>query len=985
MHSYQLYVLSSLIKQNHRTSRENSSPDATRFDNPFPSSTPSFLTRPTKMSQPSSAMNTPVRPRPNKRARSPSRAVPSSSPQAGPSNRRPSGASDLPPSSPPQPFSDTDDSLDDRQSENELQEPDEDVDGEGEDLFGDNLMEDYAQDDRLDRYSEAGIDDQEDLDEISVAARRRAEAMMERRDRNARAGGRGGRAARRDRDPGFFDSDDMADDDGDGGLTAGLKRRTRRDYDERRDIDDAAGIEDDELPLEDLSDIKANSVAEWIATEPVRKAIARFFRDFLMTFTDKDGASVYGARIDVLGQRNAESLEVSYEHITKMNATIAFFLANCPAAVLAIFDSVALDVIILYYPAYDSIHSEVHVRITDFPVLSDLRELRRSNLNKVVRVKGVVTRRTGVFPQLKYVKFDCTKCGGVLGPFYQDASREVRVSFCPNCEGKGPFTVNSEQTVYRNYQKMTLQESPGSVPAGRLPRHREVILLWDLIDTAKPGEEVEVTGIYRNNFDASLNSKNGFPVFSTIIEANHLNKKEDSFAAFRLTPEDERLIRQMARDDRIRKRIVKSIAPSIYGHDDIKTAIALSLFGGVPKDINGKHTIRGDINILLLGDPGTAKSQFLKYVEKTAHRAVFTTGQGASAVGLTASVRKDPVTREWTLEGGALVLADRGTCLIDEFDKMNDHDRTSIHEAMEQQTISISKAGIVTTLKARCAIVAAANPVRGRYNPTIPFQQNVELTEPILSRFDVLCVVKDTVDPVKDELLAKFVTGSHLRSHPAFDKDEDEVEIAVALDEDIIPQEVLRKYIMYAREKIHPKLQNLDQDKLAQLFADLRRESLSTGSFPITVRHLESMIRMSEASAKMHLREFVRADDIDLAISVTVGSFVNAQKLSIKKTLERGFRKYLSNAKDHEEILSFILGQLIKEKTHMYQLRNHKAPEEISLLVTELEERAKDHEIFTCKDFVKSKLFATNGYRLKDDDRGKKVIQKVFKITKNEM
>ena len=241
----------------------------------------------------------------------------------------------------------------------------------------------------------------------------------------------------------------------------------------------------------------------------------------------------------------------------------------------------------------------------------------------------------------------------------------------------------------------------------------------------------------------------------------------------------------MARDERICKRIIKSIAPSIYGHENIKTAIALSLFGGVAKDVNRKHRIRGDINVLLLGDPGTAKSQFLRYVEKTAHRAVFTTGQGASAVGLTASVRKDPVTREWTLEGGALVLADKGTCMIDEFDKMNDADRTSIHEAMEQQSISIAKAGIVTTLQARCAIIAAANPIRGRYNPTIPFQQNVELTEPILSRFDVLCVVKDTVDPVADELLARFVVDSHLRSHPKFESDKEEMDVGSVQDADV--------------------------------------------------------------------------------------------------------------------------------------------------------------------------------------------------------
>lgn len=303
----------------------------------------------------------------------------------------------------------------------------------------------------------------------------------------------------------------------------------------------------------------------------------------------------------------------------------------------------------------------------------------------------------------------------------------------------------------------------------------------------------EVTGVYRNNFDASLNSKNGFPVFSTIIEANHVNKKEDLFAAFRLTEEDEKEMRNLARDSRIRKRIIKSMAPSIYGHEDIKTAIALSLFGGVPKDINHKHRIRGDINVLLLGDPGTAKSQFLKYVEKTAHRSVFATGQGASAVGLTASVRKDPITREWTLEGGALVLADKGTCLIDEFDKMNDADRTSIHEAMEQQSISISKAGIVTSLQARCAIIAAANPIRGRYNPTIPFQQNVELTEPILSRFDVLCVVKDNVDPVMDELLARFVVGSHLRSHPKFDKETEEMEVGTSLDADVSPVSASKK------------------------------------------------------------------------------------------------------------------------------------------------------------------------------------------------
>ncbi|WVO14570.1 hypothetical protein L204_102205 [Cryptococcus depauperatus] len=907
----------------------------------------------------------------------------SRSPTAGPSGLRSSPPpsslppSSLPPSSPPQPFSDFDDDAvaDDEEEVRRIGRENGDDEEEGEDLFNEDMMNDYEVNQALDQYSDADIDDRSSVAGPTRVERLAAERAMALRDR----GISGRRAGRRDHMPAFLQSsDDEAFADAQDPLAGINTRVRRRQYDERMAEDDVEEDEE-EMSLEHLGDIKASSIAEWVGREAVSRAIKKHFKSFLMTYVDKNGQSVYGQRIKHLGEVNSESLDVSYIHLANTRPILAYFLANSPQPMLQLFDTVALEAILLYYPSYDRIHSEIHVRITELPTSMSLRDLRQSNLNCLVRVSGVVTRRSGVFPQLKYVKFDCQKCGTTLGPFFQDTNKELKISFCQACESRGPFTVNSEQTVYRNYQKMTLQESPGSVPAGRLPRHREVILLWDLIDMAKPGEEVEITGIYRNNFDASLNSKNGFPVFSTVLEANHINKKEDQYSAVHLTEEDEKMIRTMARDDRIAKRIIKSIAPSIYGHDDIKTAIALSLFGGVMKDINRKHRIRGDINVLLLGDPGTAKSQFLKYVEKTANRAVFTTGQGASAVGLTASVRKDPITKEWTLEGGALVLADKGHCLIDEFDKMNDADRTSIHEAMEQQSISISKAGIVTTLQARCAIIAAANPIRGRYNPTIPFQQNVELTEPILSRFDVLCVVKDAADPVQDEMLAQFVVGSHLRSHPMFDEETDEVNVSTVIDADVIPQDVLRKYIMYAKEHIRPKLHHLDQDKLARLYADLRRESLATGSFPITVRHLESMIRMAEASAKMHLRDYVRVDDIDLAIQVAVGSFVNAQKMSIKKTLERGFRKYVHQATDHEELVGFLLGGIVKEKVQLYRHSHGENPEHVVVKVSQLEQRARELEIYDVQPYLKSRLFATNGYKMVDKD-GERCVEKVFTI-----
>ena len=718
-------------------------------------------------------------------------------------------------------------------------------DEDGIDLFADNFERDYKAREN-DAYAGADIDDEGEYDELDPVARRQLEARLNKRDREL---------ARRRRMPAAF----LHDDEGDVDLTRQPRRRRHRYDEDQEDEDMADDIMNEELSLETLQDVKASSLTDWVNQPAVNRTIFREFKSFLTEYTDDHGTSVYGTRIRTLGEVNAESLEVSYDHLSASKAILAYFLANAPAEVLSIFDKVAMDVVLLHYPDYARIHSEIHVRVSDLPVHYTLRQLRQTHLNCLVRVSGVVTRRTGVFPQLKHVKFDCTKCGVTLGPFEQTSNVEVSLNYCMNCQKRGPFTLNSEQTVYRNYQKITLQESPGTVPAGRLPRHREVILLWDLIDSAKPGEEIEVTGIYRNNYDAQLNNRNGFPVFATILEANHVIKSHDQMAGFRLTEEDEREIRALSRDPRIVDRIVASIAPSIYGHTDIKTAVALSLFGGVSKEARGKHRIRGDINILLLGDPGTAKSQILKYIEKTAHRAVFATGQGASAVGLTASVRRDPITSEWTLEGGALVLADRGTCLIDEFDKMNDKDRTSIHEAMEQQTISISKAGIVTTLQARCAIIAAANPIGGRYNSTVPFAQNVELTEPILSRFDILCVVRDMVDPSEDERLAKFVVGSHGRAHPsknpaadqaapgADNADEMDVEgneEAEPTMKDQIPQELLRKYILYARRECFPKLYQIDQDKIARLFADMRRESLATGAYPITVSQNSSLISL---------------------------------------------------------------------------------------------------------------------------------------------
>ncbi|KAJ1723850.1 MCM DNA helicase complex subunit [Coemansia erecta] len=866
-----------------------------------------------------------------------------------------------------------------REDEGEMLALEEASDDEGEDLFGPGMEGDYRADASQDRYEGDMLDDR-DFGAMDPAARARVEAQMRRRDAEE------GRGGGRSRVPLAFmqglDGDGSGDMDVDFGGSARRGRSAGGLGSRHAHLLDAAGAagldEERAMTLDDLKDMKGRTVAAWVGEAGPRQTIAREFRRFLLSYTDEHGASVYGERIRQLGASNGESLELTYAHLARAKPLLAFFLAQAPREMLAIMDDVAMDAVLTMFGDYARIRAEIHVRVAELPTASSLRDLRQSQLNSLVRVSGVVSRRTGVFPQLKYVKFDCGKCGAVLGPFFQDAHAEVRVAMCANCQARGPFALNSEQTVYRNYQRLTLQETPGAVPAGRLPRHRDVILLWDLIDCAKPGDEVEVTGIYAHTMDAALNARQGFPVFTTVIEANHVAKRADEFAAVRLTEDDRRVVRALGRDANVGRRVVQSIAPSIYGHEHIKTALALALFGGVAKDIGGKLRTRGDINVLLLGDPGTAKSQFLKYVEGTAHRAVFTTGQGASAVGLTASVRKDAVTREWTLEGGALVLADRGVCLIDEFDKMNDADRTSIHEAMEQQSISVSKAGIVTSLQARCSVLAAANPIGGRYRPQLPFSQNVELTEPILSRFDVLCVVRDEVDPVRDELLGRFVVQSHTRSHPLFqgaaaeDGQADEAAAAAAAAEasavDVIPQDLLRKYIMYAREHVQPRMSERYSDKVAHLYAELRRESLATGSVPITVRHIESIVRLAEAHARMHLRDYVRNDDVEVAIRVALEGFIAAQKQSVMRALRRKFAKYLYARRDHFELLYHLLGRLVQEKMTFFALRRggEGIPETVEVSRVEFEAQAAALGVNDCAEFYASPLFVQQMFRLDD-------------------
>jgi len=841
-----------------------------------------------------------------------------------------------------------------------------DEEDDGENLFGDDMMNDYRAMPHLDTFDPDMLDDDE-YEGLTEGERQEAEAIMRQRDR---VEGRGEGRLRRGL---LYDSDEDDLDDAPG--------RKRRKQAEHAAMEGPPSDEEGDESVENLENTRGLPTCEWVTKAAPRREIKNRFKHFLRTFVDEKGENVFFRKIQDMCSHNRQSFEIEYSMLVNELKVVTAFLMEAPAEMLPILDEAAKEVVLSLYSHYERVTKDIHVRLKDMPCHDELRALRQIHLNQLIKTGGVVAASSGILPQLFMVKFDCSKCGYTLGPFYQQNSKEIDPGTCPECQATTGFTINQELTIYKNYQRITLQEAPGAVSAGRLPRSKDVILTADLCDLCKPGDEVEITGVYSNQYDSSLNKANGFPVFSTVIIANHVYKNDERSQADRMTDEDRKMIHQLAKDETIGERIIASIAPSVYGHDNIKRALALSIFGGVTKNPGDKHKLRGDINVLLCGDPGTAKSQFLKYIQNIAPRAVFSTGQGASAVGLTAYVNRS-LNGEWTLEAGALVLADKGVCLIDEFDKMNDRDRVSIHEAMEQQSISISKAGIVTTLQARCAVMAAANPIGGRYDTSYTFSENVDLTEPILSRFDILCVVKDTADPVADEALAKFVVANHAQSHPLADeKDIDhmkQVESELSSTSSLshiekIPQDLLRKYIIYAREKIHPKLNQMDQDKVAKVYSELRRESMSTGSVPITVRHIESVLRMAEANAKMHLREFVSQDDINMAIRVTLEAFISTQKLGVQKQMARTFSKYMTYKKDNNELLLYLLKNLAME-TAVYMRNRYGSSEVRHVEITEkdLLDKARQINVVNLQPFYNSSIFKAHNFTF---DATRKLIQ----------
>lgn len=778
----------------------------------------------------------------------------------------------------------------------------------------------------------------------------------------------------------------MSDGDRSGpGSTPGSSRRKRRRRDdgageehhplERDELDEEEEVPDSyyDLTHEKLEEILNKGLG---IDKRLESKIVKCFQQFLLKFTQEGGSAPrYPDMLKKMAEDDEKHLDVNFGHLQQWSAQLSLWVADHPNQILPILNETLMTEAARKFGTYkgdvENDENELRVAIHSFPVREHIRELTTRQLGKLVSITGVVTKRSKVFNEVKRLYLRCGKCNAPSGPFDVHSDKQLTPGSCIECQSKGPWRVDRQSTLYRNHQKVTMQESPGTVEPGKMPRSKDVVLTGDLVDTVRPGDELQLTGVYKCLYDAAINARTCFPVFKTEVQAVHVHRRGD-VKLIEITEDKQQEILKLSQDPNIRERFIASMAPSIYGMKHVKTAIATSMMGGQSKITAGKHRIRGDINALIVGDPGLAKSQFLKYVEQTFPRAVYTTGKGASAVGLTAAVTRDE-NGDFALEGGAMVLADDGMCLIDEFDKMNDNDRTSLHEAMEQQSISISKAGIVATLRARCAVVAVANPTEGRYDPQRTFAQNVNLTDPILSRFDMLCVLKDESDPVQDERLADHVVSSHIRSHP--DATAEDKAIRPKLEtrtEHVQPidQDLLKYYIVYARKHVHPSIAGVDMEKVANFYKDIRAESFRSGGAPMTARHIDSLVRIAEANARMELRQHVTSRDVDNAIGVMLESFIQSQKHQVAEELRKTFKRYVIQATPLFEQCVSLLERLFRDKIEQVRVARGETPElsEVYVDMVDFSDQIQANEIVLseAESFMRSQRFSRH-YRIQGE------------------
>ncbi len=553
-----------------------------------------------------------------------------------------------------------------------------------------------------------------------------------------------------------------------------------------------------------------------------------------------------------LAAEGAHSLIVDFSILSRYSPELATELLENPEDVIK-----AAELSIDNFDLPNEV-KDFRVRFKNLPESQFLmiRNIRSEHIGKLIYTQGVVRQKSDVRPQVTTARFECPSCGNIM-TVVQTGSKFREPSRCV-CGRKGKFRLLGKELV--DVQRIVLEESPDEIEGADQPKRINVFLKQDLVSPlserkSSPGSKIRITGIVRE-VPITLHTGAQSTRYDLMIDANYEERIEEDYSDIEITKEEEEEIIKLSKDPMIIEKLSLSLVPGIYGYEKVKEALLLQMAGGVKKSKADGVDIRGDIHILLVGDPGAGKSQMLKRISKVAPKARYVGGKGISAAGLTATVVKDEFLRGWALEAGALVLANKGIVCIDEMDKMSTEDRSAMHEALEQQQISISKANVQATLRAETTVLAAANPKFGRFDPYKVIAEQIDLPPTLINRFDLIFIIRDMPDAEHDKELAEFI----LRMHKGNSE-----------EEALIKTDIIKKYVAYAKQKIKPRLTDAAIEEIKNYYLKMRSSGIKEGEIPvipISARQLEALVRMAEASAKIRLSSRVTKKDAKRGINL---------------------------------------------------------------------------------------------------------------------
>ena len=657
-----------------------------------------------------------------------------------------------------------------------------------------------------------------------------------------------------------------------------------------------------------------------------KSALSDSVKEFLKQFKDKDGSFKYVEKIDHMMPKGSRYIVVDYNDLV-LHSQIELKFNENPDEILEAFGRAIKEILQERFPQYaEKIKDEIRARIINYPVHRSLRQVTAEIINKMTSVSGMLVRSSEVKPLAREILFKCPDGHATQIILLKGLSVNPPTKCSePKCAHR-ELRIDPELSRFIDFQIVRLQELPEDLPPGQLPHYIDVTIKQDLVDNARPGDRIILTGIVRIEQEPITGIRSTSALYRLRIDGNNIEflggrgaKSSRKTEREEISPEEEEIIKSLSKNPNIYDRLVDSFAPHIQGHELIKEAILLLVVGSTQRLLQDGTKIRGDINIFLVGDPGTAKSEMLKFCARIAPRGLYTSGRGSTAAGLTAAVVRDK-TGIMMLEAGAVVLGDQGLVCIDEFDKMRPEDRSALHEVMEQQSASIAKGGIVATLNARTSILAAANPLYGKYDPFKNITENVNLPIPLLTRFDLIFVVRDIPSKEKDARIARHIINLHTPRGTD--------------TRSLIDVDILTKYLSYSKT-INPVLTKEAEEKILEYYMKMRNVE-SEDMITVTPRQLEGLIRLTTARARLLLKDQAEIDDAERAIYLMesmlrdAGVDVNTGKVDLG-VLQGRPRSEVSKMQLFMDVLKSLEG-------------DHKLPVEEKLFVNELIKSGKFSE-----------------------------------------